>query len=153
MYTRDYIMRMIEQLIQVIELVLFHKRRHEYPEALAEINLGGTRLLGMEWTFFVTLSDAAMIETIRRRAEIDHRVYEIAGDLLREESEILLLQGKEEEAWRRMVSGFSLYCESLMKQETELLREKALQSLQLIDEYELPPSVRSKRDWLTGSRS
>ena len=109
MYTRDYILRMIEQLMKVIELVMFQKRQHEYPKALDELHLGGSNLLGVDWSFFVKLSDAAMIESLRRRAEIDHRVYEIAGDLLKEESDILHLQEKDEDAWTRMVCAFSMY--------------------------------------------
>jgi hypothetical protein len=152
MYTRDYIMRMIEQLMKVIELVMFQKRQHEYPKALDELHLGGSKLLGVDWSFFVKLSDGAMIESLRRRAEIDHRVYEIAGDLLKEESDILHLQEHDEDAWTRMVCAFSLYCEALQVEESAELREKALFALHQVDEYELPASVRKKRDWIRGNQ-
>jgi hypothetical protein len=145
-------MRMIEQLMQVLELVLFHKQRHEYPKALDELHLGGSKLLGVDWSFFAKLSDAAMIESLRRRAEIDHRVYEIAGDLLKEESDILHLQELDEDAWTRMVCAFSMYCESLQVEESEELREKALFALHQIDEYELPAAIRKKRDWIRGDK-
>lgn len=151
MYTRDYIMRMIEQLCQVLLRVLFHKEQKEYAKALDEIHLGGTRMLGVDWPLFVQLGDAAMVETLKRRAEMDRRVYAVAAELLDAEAEILLLEGKDDEAWGRRVAAFSLYCESLKGRESDEVRLKAVRALAAIEDYELPPSVLEKRLWLTGS--
>jgi hypothetical protein len=151
MYTRDYIMRMIEQLAQVLARVLFHMELKEYPKALEDIRMGGLRILGVDWQFFVLLNDEAMIEMLSRRAEMDRRVYAVAADLLKEEAEILQLQGREDDAWMRMVCAFSLYCESLKGANADDVRVKALEALRTIDAYELPPSVQEKRLWLTGA--
>jgi len=145
MYTRDYIMRMIEQLTQVLARALFHKEIMDYPKALEEVRIGGTRIIGMDWNLFVTLDDEAMIESLRRRAEIDRRAYAMAADLLKAESELLAVEGKDDEAWRRTVSAFSLYCEALDGMESEEVRAKAFAALKEIEAYELPPSVERKR--------
>jgi hypothetical protein len=148
MYTRDYIMRMIEQLVQVLSRVLLHKELMEYGKGLDEIHLGGTRMLGVDWSLFVRLDDTAMIDTLRRRAEMDRRVYAVAADLLSAESELLTLQGHDDDAWMRMVCAFSLYCEALKGMESEDVRMKAAQALAAIENFELPPSVQEKRQWL-----
>ena len=151
MYTRDYIMRMIEQLTQVLVRVLFQKELKDYPKALDEIHAGATRMLGIDWPLFVRLGDEAMIDLLSRRAEMDRRVYAVAADLLKAESEILRLQGNEDEAWMRMVSAFSLYCETLKENGSDEVRAKALRALDEIDGYELPPHAEEKRRWLVGA--
>ncbi|MGE5315842.1 MAG: DUF6483 family protein [Acidobacteriota bacterium] len=150
MYTRDYIMRLIEQLVQVIARVLFHKELKEYEKALEEIRAGGTRLTGLDWALFVRLNDEAMIEMLRRPAEMDRRMYRVVADLLNEEADILRLQGKDQDAWLRRVSAFSLYCESLAVQESVDVRKKAMEALDAIEEYELPPAVEEKRRRIRG---
>jgi hypothetical protein len=148
MYTRDYIMRMIEQLTQVLLRVLALKEEKEYPKALEELHLGGTRMLGVDWPFFSRLGSETMIEILNRRAEMDRRVFAVAADLLMAEADILRLEENEDEAWMRMVNAFSLYCEALKGQDTEDVRAKAFRVLDEIDGYELPSHAEYQRRWL-----
>lgn len=145
MYTRDYIMQMIEQLGQILAQVMFHKKLFDYPRALEEIRIGGTKLLGIDWDFFARSSDKDMIELFRIAASEDTRIYVIAADLLMAEADILLRQGDEDAAWSRRVGAFSLYYETFRIAPTEEIRAKAEESLQAIESFELPPWVEQKR--------
>ncbi|HLP15874.1 MAG TPA: DinB family protein [Bacteroidota bacterium] len=138
---------MIEQAMQIILRALLYKTKKEYPKALDEIRTGGTRLIGLEWDVFVRLGDDAMIESLRRWAEVDRRVFAVAAGLLDTESEVLGLQGREDEAWRRRVSAFSLYCEALKGIDTTEVREKAAAALEAVDAFELPREIEEKRKW------
>ena len=145
MYTRDYIMRMIEQLAQVLARVVFHKNLYDYPKALDEIRLGGKNLVGIDWAAFVGLSDKDMIDIIRVPASDDARLYTLAADLLVAEADIRSLQENDDIAWTRNVCAFSLYCETLKVVPSAEIEGKAEEVLRLIEGYELPSWIEEKR--------
>ena len=64
MIERDYLMRMIQMLAQVLARILFLKNKREYPESIAEIQKASKKILGIEIDVLGRLSDVQMIDLL-----------------------------------------------------------------------------------------
>ncbi len=96
MIERDYIMRMISQLTQVLTRVLLHKQAHEYPIARTELEAAYKSLLGLKPELLGQFSDAQLIEMFGGDEDIKATKSYVLGSLMKEEGEILLLEGNTE---------------------------------------------------------
>ncbi len=111
MIERDYILRMIQMLVQVLARILFLKQGEQYPEALVEIQKASKQILGIELEIFRKLSDLQMIDFLSLDISLGIPKCYAAGILLKEEAEILAIQKKESESLDTLVKSLSLLTE------------------------------------------
>ena len=115
MIERDYIMRMIQMLVQALVQILFHKRGGQYPEALGEIQKASKTLIGVELDVIQRLSDIQIIELLSLVKIFGIPKCYVAGRLLKEEADILKLQGKNAEVPDLLVKSLSLMTEAAVQ--------------------------------------
>jgi hypothetical protein len=118
MIERDYIMRMIRMLVQVLARILFFKKGEQYPEALDEIQKASKQILGIELEIFRKLSDLQMIDFLSLDVSLGIPKCYAAGILLKEEAEILAIQKKESESLDTFVKSLSLLTEVAIHNES-----------------------------------
>lgn len=92
MIERDYLMRMINQLAQVLARVLLHKKAYEHPQARQALDGAYRSLLGVQAGFVRSFSDTQLIDLFGKDAETAGVRLYVLGSLLKEEAEIIRLQ-------------------------------------------------------------
>jgi Family of unknown function (DUF6483) len=115
MIERDYIMRMIQMLVQVLAKILFFKKGGQYPKALDEIQKASKQILGIELEIFRKLSDLQMIDFLSLDVSLGIPKCYAAGMLLKEEAEILDLQGKAAESIDARLKSLILLTEAAIE--------------------------------------
>ena len=108
MIERDYIMRMINLLTQFLAKALFHKKAYEFPQAHRELQAAYKSLLGMSPEFIRQFSDVQMIDMFGRDEDTLVLKSFILGSLIKEEGEILLLEGNTAESSPAFLRSLSL---------------------------------------------
>ena len=101
MIERDYIMRMIQMLVQALIRIFSFKEKKEYPQALNEIQNASKTLIGVELDVIRRLSDVQIIDLLTLVKDFGGLKCYLAGMLLKEEAEILELQGMSPKALMR----------------------------------------------------
>lgn len=112
MIERDYIMRMIQMLVQVVARILFLKHGEQYPEALNEIQKASKQILGIELEVLRRLSDNQMIDLLSLDASLGIPKCYAAGMLLKEEAEILAATKSPADSIDSFAKALSLLTES-----------------------------------------
>lgn len=107
MIERDYIMRMITQLSQFLAKVLLHKHAYEFPQARKELQSAYRSLLGWDPAFAQQFSDAQLVRMFGADEDIKATKCYILGSLMKEDAELLRLEGNESGA--DAMSARSLY--------------------------------------------
>ena len=107
MIERDYIMRMIAQLSAAIARILFAKKRRKYAEALQLAQNAYEQLLGLN-DELVEQMDAATLAMLLGEKE---KIKALAA-LLREEGEILHLQGNASDGNLKYEKALALFQEA-----------------------------------------
>jgi hypothetical protein len=64
MIERDYIMRMIQMLVQALIRIFSFKEKKDYPQALNEIQNASKTLIGVELDVIRRLSDVQIIDLL-----------------------------------------------------------------------------------------
>jgi hypothetical protein len=113
MINRDYIMRMIEQLSQVVAKVLLLKEANLHLEALEEINNAGKALLGLNAKAMEQLSDRELLMLWTVGGELDAGKCSLAAGLFKTEGEILDHRGESGKASASFRKGLSLIVETI----------------------------------------
>jgi len=108
MIERDYLMRMIAQLSAVIARILFAKNAQNYAEALQLAQNAYDQLLGLNGEL-VEQMDAATLSMLLGEKE---KIKALAA-LLREEGEILCLQGSPANGKVKYEKALALFQEAL----------------------------------------
>lgn len=108
MIERDYIMRMIAQLSAVIARILFAKNAQNYAEALQLAQNAYDQLLGLNGEL-VNQMDAATLALLLGEKE---KIKALAT-LLREEGEILHVQGNPADGNAKYEKALALFQEAL----------------------------------------
>jgi hypothetical protein len=147
MIERDYIMRMIQMLVQALLRILLFKKRKDYPEALNEIQKASKTLIGVELDVIRRLTDVQIIELLTLVKDFGSPKCYLAGMLLKEEAEILELQGKTAESIDARVKSLSLLTEAAIEKGTPLDSDYASAVDVLagkLNEVDLPVHIRKK---------
>jgi tetratricopeptide (TPR) repeat protein len=108
MIERDYIMRMISQLTQSLARVLLHKHAHEFPLVRKELQSAYKSLLGLTPALLHQFSDAQLIEMFGSDEDIKATKSYVLGSLMKEEAEILLLEGNADESDRMFLRALNM---------------------------------------------
>ena len=123
MFSRDTILRQIQQLVQVLARVLFHKSMHAYDEARREIDEALNDLLGLDATGLDALDRIALLARCREMGGWSGEKALALADLLNERGQLALLEQGEAgrvEAQRWFQHAHALYAEVLSTPDTAL---------------------------------
>jgi hypothetical protein len=147
MITRDYFLRMIHQLAQVIAKVLKLSEMTRYNEALEEIQRSSKQLLGMDLQFLTRLSNAEFVRllSLGDRFEVEKCV--VIGELLRLVGEVKEREGDEAERFHCYSTSLSLFLELLARESGVLPKEYFEKIEWLITNlapYEIPVDLQVK---------
>jgi tetratricopeptide (TPR) repeat protein len=114
MIERDYIMRMIAQLAAVLARILGAKNAQDYTQALQLVQDAYGEIFGLQREL-VEQMDAATLALLLGEGE---KIKGLAS-LLREEGDVLLLQGQPTKGYEKYEKALALYQEALRLQTTE----------------------------------
>jgi hypothetical protein len=151
--TRDFFMRMIHQLAQVIAKVLKLSEVNQYDAALEEIQQSSKQLLGMDLRFLTSLSDTEFIRllSLGERFEVEKCV--VAGELLRLIGEVREREADEQGKYNAYTTSLSLFLELLFR-ESEVLPKEYFDEIDVligkVSSYELSPDLRQKLFYFYG---
>ncbi|MCX6144585.1 MAG: DUF6483 family protein [Ignavibacteriales bacterium] len=123
MITRDYFMRMIHQLAQVIGKVLKLNEVKQYTEALEEIQLSSKLLLGMDLRLLTSLSDTEFIRFFSLGERFDVEKCIVTAKLLRLTGEVRERQADEHGKYSSYTTSLSLFLELLFRESETLPKE------------------------------
>ncbi len=148
MIQKDYIMRMVEQLAQVLMKIIFNKENKNYEEAIKQINTAFKGLLGFDIKVIQSLSDQEIIQLLKIGENFELEKCLFIAKLLKEEAEISELK-KEEKSKYLMTyqKSLSLFLEVIIHNENPELEDwaKDIESiLNKIKEYESPSHLKFK---------
>jgi hypothetical protein len=113
MLTKDYIMRMIDTLIKVLERLLLLKEGKSYNDALEEIEKVTKELFGFDRKFVDNLSDAQLIKMVSTSEILLAPNCYLLGVLFKEEAEIYKLQNEDEKSIELYERSLNLFVEGL----------------------------------------
>lgn len=144
MIRRDYILRLVQEMVQLLARVVFLKSRREYEQALSEINRalrqlnaggdqGASPLTPEEWIALCRKHDSAASGLMMATAE-----------LLRQEGELLALQERRPDSQRSRMAALTLFLEAILTGETFISVELLNKVEDLVDqtaEAERPPAL------------
>jgi len=133
MIRRDYILRAIQEMVQMLARVVFLKSRREYQQALSEINQA-LRQIGAEAREQETLSVEQWIALCRKHEASAIGLMVATAELLREQGEVFALQGKSADSHRSRVTSLALMLEALLAGDTFVSEELLNKVEQLIDQ-------------------
>jgi hypothetical protein len=111
MLTEDYIMRMINQALVVLRRILRMKESGQHQEALQEIDQALEGLLGLKPDFIRALDDESLLESLSKEGQLDIIRLYLAAEFMKEEGEILLAMGKEEEGYFSSLRALNFFLE------------------------------------------
>lgn len=112
MIRRDYVMRQIQELVQVLARALFLRSQGEYEAALKEI---GRALKALDPATNIEALDAqGWLDLCRRHEDVVGPLMEVTGSLLRERAASLEAAGRPEESGRARAAGLTLQLEAIL---------------------------------------
>ncbi len=147
MIERDYIMRMIQMLVQALLRILSFKEKKDYPKALNEIQNASKSLIGVELDVIRRLSDVQMIDLLTLVKDFGSLKCYLAGILLKEDAEIFELQGKSAESIDARKKSLSLLTEAALGKGVPLTSEHASAAdavAEKLDRAALPVHIHKK---------
>ena len=147
MIERDYIMRMIQMLVEALLRIFFFKEKKDYPKALNEIQNASKTLIGVEIDVIRRLSDVQMIDLLTMVKYFGSMKCYLAGVLLKEEGEIFELQEKSAESIDARTKSLSLLTEAALGKGALLTSEHASAAdavAEKLDRATLPVHIHKK---------
>lgn len=123
MITRDYLLRMIHQLANVLAAVLRLTKVKQYDAAAEEVQATAKQLLGMDLRMLTTLSDAEFIRLLSVGERFDVEKCVVIAGLLKILGDVRHEQAEEEEARRVRLTAVSMFLELSRREAGALPRE------------------------------
>ncbi len=108
MIERDYFMRMINILTQMITRILFLKNSKDFPKALLDIKTTSKTLLGIDGDMARRLSPEQIMQLFGSDLTVAVPKSYIAAILFKEEADVRALMGEEEEPARLYLRSLTL---------------------------------------------
>jgi hypothetical protein len=130
MLTEDYIMRLIGQALAVIMTALGLKKAGKYREALQSFSQAKEILLGMDAYIIDQLDEAAVLDLLTNRDNLDLDRLRLLADIYAVEGEIYHLQGLADNSQFAYQRGLRLYLELALAGDSSM-------SVELIDKIEV----------------
>jgi len=123
MIRRDYILRMVAEMAQVLARVISLKSRQEYEQALKEINAALRELRDDSAEPPEELSLADWIALCRKHEQAASGLMVAVANLLKEQADVLAVQGKPDGSARSRAMALGLFLEALLNGETFVTAE------------------------------
>jgi hypothetical protein len=117
MIRRDFVLRSIQQMAQVLARVLHLKDRQEYEQALREVGQGLREFSGSEPGRSPALSLEDWIALCRKHPDSAGGLMLSVADLLAEQGEMFLLDNRPAESMQARWLALGLLIEALLKEE------------------------------------
>jgi len=147
MITRDYFLRMIHMLAQVLARVLKLRETNRCDEAYEVIRQTSRQFLGMDAKMLNSLSGAELIRLLALGDRFDVEKCVVAAELLRMTGELEELQGKHDESYQTSIKSLDLFLELLFRETGAMPKEffeKVDLLIQSLSSYDLPLELRQK---------
>jgi hypothetical protein len=123
MIRRDYILRMVAELVQVLARVISLKSQQEYEQALREIHAALRELREGNADPPDELSLLDWIALCRKHEQAASGLMVAVADLLKEQGDVLAAQGKPDAGARSRALALGLFLEALLNGETFVTAE------------------------------
>ena len=135
MYRRDYIMRHIEFMVEVMQQVIGLAREKRYQAAISLIDESLEELFGLNGTVITSLFGREPLSqlTFGEEADLSQAKLIAAASLLKEAGEIQAEQGAENESFQSYVSALELLLSALLTPDNSPLPEYAPEVAELTD--------------------
>ncbi|MCG6959389.1 DUF6483 family protein, partial [bacterium BMS3Abin03] len=117
MIQQDYIMRMIEQLVQVLAKLLFNKEAKNYNDALNDIDIASKIIVGLDFELLAELSakDIKSLLALKKDDSTVNIKLIIIAKLIKEKTEILKLTSPDNpKIIPNYQKAISLYLEGIL---------------------------------------
>ncbi|WP_409346961.1 DUF6483 family protein [Paenibacillus sp. MBLB4367] len=108
MYSRDYLVRMIEQMTQSLGQLMGLKVERKEAQALLTINELWGKWFRLNSRLAGSLSEKDLIAMLSVNGNIEPVPLQMAGVLLKEEGDFYELQGQRDESYRRRLKSLQL---------------------------------------------
>lgn len=113
MIRRDYVMRQVQELVQVLARALFLRTRGEYDKAIKEIRRA-LKDLDPE-TEPDALDAQGWLDLCRKHQDVVGPLMEVVGSLLRERAASLAAAGQGVESVHARTAGLTLHLDSILR--------------------------------------
>src|SRR5688572_8570780 len=114
MIRRDYILRMVAEMAQVLARVISLKSRQEYEQALREINAALRELREGNGDEAPELSLTDWIALCQKHLQAASGLMIAVADLLREQGDVLAAQNKPDSSGKSRALALGLFLEGLL---------------------------------------
>lgn len=108
MYEKDYIMRLIQQMVRILMELFGLRQKGSYEEAYELIDLTLQQFIGLSSKMINDFDEQSLIDFLKPSGSLNYEKCFVAGILLKEEGELLLQQNMKEQALERFRKAFAL---------------------------------------------
>jgi hypothetical protein len=147
MYQRDYLLRMIQMLAQVIARVLGQKDRKSIEEALLEIDRAGKMYVGLDSGMISSFSDEDLITLFHTGGSFDTTKCLALAELQYAEAQILELHHDDPDCRRKYQRSLHFFLAAVTEDRdisVQLYNDKIDDLLKKLDDCILPPNILKK---------
>jgi hypothetical protein len=146
MISKNYIMRMVEQLSFVLMKIIRNKENKNYAQALLEIDSAYKNILGFDPWQIKNMSESEIYELLKSDDGYDAEKSIVIAELLRHEAEIIELQsGFNDTVFNIFLKSFFLYIEAIIfdgQYNQAKYLENVAEFTKKISLYELPAHIK-----------
>jgi len=110
MFQKDYIMRLIEQLSNILIKIIFNRETGNYAQALKELDLAYRNLLGADPIKLDNMTELELIENFQNEDECDSEKLIVIAELMREHAIISEIEnGMDLYTFRKFLKSLTAY--------------------------------------------
>ena len=108
MYEKDYIMRMIRELIRVLLEIFGLRQKGSYEEAYEVIDLTLQQFTGLSSKMINDFDDERLLSFLSPSGNINYEKFLVVGILLKEEGELFFNRNMNKEGLERFQKAYTL---------------------------------------------
>ena len=108
MYEKDYIMRLIQQMVRILLELFGLRQKGSYEEAYEVIDLTLAQFTGLSSEVINDFDEESLITYLSPSGNLNYEKCFVVGILLKEEGELLFRQNRIEEGFTRFRKSYAL---------------------------------------------
>jgi hypothetical protein len=152
MIERDYIMRMIQQLTQVLAKIFFNKETKKYAETFAEIDKAFSSIAGLDYNLIKNFSSGDIIRLMEFSSDKETLIAKcvVTAKLLKERADLkFLLKSDDPEITGEYLKALDLFLESILSGQNKDIEMNGYYQdvrgvIRMLDDYEIPENIKNK---------